>query len=70
MIVSSITFDDLGYKLRVHRPKGFAFLHHRGVIIGQFFYDSRGDLRFRGEKGGAFDYGRLIQLFAIVRSML
>ena len=70
MIVSSVTFDEWDCRIRVHRPKGFAFLYEHGVILGQFRFDSVGRLVFNLEKGRQLASNRLIILLDVVRSML
>ncbi len=71
MIVSAITFDDWNFRIRVHRPKGFAFLYENGQIIGRFYLDRvTKQLRFKIGRGEKILESRLTTLLDIVRSML
>ena len=71
MIVSCITFDDWNSRLRVHRPKGFAFFYENGIILGEFYLDLKtNELRFKLEEGKQILSSRIVILLDIVRSML
>ena len=71
MIVSTITFDEWDFWLRVHRPNGFAFLYEKGIPLGLFFQDSvTNQLRFKLGEGRQILSSRIIILLDIVSSML
>ncbi len=70
MIVSSITFDEWGCRLRVHRPNGYAFLYDNGRMAGQFYRDSEHGMKYKPVKGRVYRPSRIITLLSIVSSMI